>query len=230
VRTGRRWAAAGWVIVALLWALPAAAGPPTGQVVVEMRNNGFSPAVITVRAGTLVVWVNRDPVAHTVTADDGGFNSGWIGPGGSFSLEFDRPGRYPYYCIPHGGPGGFGMSGVVVVTGPTPGSSPRPPAGPPGPTPEPTATPSPTPAPEPTATPSPAPTPEPTATPSTAPTPEPTAAPSPTPAPEPTTGAPRPTPAPGPVPTVLPAAAGVLGGLLAAGLGAAGWVRRRRRP
>lgn len=226
MRTGRRWAAAGWVIVALLWALPAAAGPPTGQVVVEMRNNGFSPAVITVRAGTLVVWVNRDPVAHTVTADDGGFNSGWVGPGGSFSLEFDRPGRYPYYCIPHGGPGGFGMSGVVVVTGPTPGPAPRPPAsptarppaGPPGPTPEPTTTPSPTPAPAPTATPSPA------------PTPEPTAAPSPTPAPEPTTGAPRPTPAPGPVPTVLPAAAGVLGGLLAAGLGAAGWVRRRRRP
>jgi plastocyanin len=210
VRAGRCWAAAGWVIAALLWASPAAAGPPTGQVVVEMRNNGFSPAVITVGAGTLVVWVNRDPVAHTVTADDGGFNSGWVGPGGSFSLEFDRPGRYPYYCIPHGGPGGFGMSGVVVVTGLTPGPSPRPPA-------------SPTPTPQPTVIPSPTPTPEPTATPSPTPTPEPTAAPSPTPAPEPAA-------APGPAATVLPAAAGILGGLLAAGLGAAGWVRRRRRP
>jgi len=31
----------------------------------------------------------------------------------TFAEVIDRPGRHPYYCIPHGGPGGFGMSGVI---------------------------------------------------------------------------------------------------------------------
>jgi plastocyanin len=32
-----------------------------------------------------------------------------------FSFTFDEPGTYPYYCDNHGGPGGEGMSGVIIV-------------------------------------------------------------------------------------------------------------------
>jgi len=71
------------------------------EVVVEMRDFAFSPRTITVFAGTTVRWVNQGQVPYTVTADDGSFDSGQVGPGGTFS----RPGRYPYYCQLHGGRG-----------------------------------------------------------------------------------------------------------------------------
>ena len=37
----------------------------------------------------------------------------------ALSELYDRygtePGTYPYYCIPHGGPGGRGMSATIIV-------------------------------------------------------------------------------------------------------------------
>lgn len=155
---------------------PAAGARPAAQeVTVEMRNIAFEPRTVTVPAGTTVVWVNRDAFAHTVTADNGSFDSGLIPPGGAFRFTFERPGTYPYYCVPHGGPGGVGMAGLVVVTAPGPSPTPARPTAtpvPPPPTPEP---PTPTPTPEPSPTPVP---PTPTFTPSPAP-PTPTAAPPP---------------------------------------------------
>ena len=50
---------------------PAAEAPADAAVVrVEMRMLAFTPREIRVRAGTTVEWVNRDPLDHTVTADD----------------------------------------------------------------------------------------------------------------------------------------------------------------
>ncbi|MER3449427.1 MAG: hypothetical protein C4315_06555, partial [Chloroflexota bacterium] len=113
------------ILVAILLvfapAIPAQFGVPKAeaqQITVELRNIAFSPRTITVTPGTTVVWVNQDPVAHTVTADDGSFDSGLIQPGGTYQRTFQQPGTYPYHCRPHGGPGGVGMSGVVVVQAP----------------------------------------------------------------------------------------------------------------
>jgi plastocyanin len=52
---------------------------------------------------------------HTITADDGSFDSGILNPGDTFSLTFDTPGTSAYYCQIHGGPGGVGMAGTIVV-------------------------------------------------------------------------------------------------------------------
>ena len=60
-----------------------------------------------------MVWTNQDKVAHTVTADDGSFDSDYFGQGQSYSMTFTTPGRYQYYCIPHGGPGMEDMAGNV---------------------------------------------------------------------------------------------------------------------
>jgi hypothetical protein len=49
---------------------------------------------------------------HDVTADDGSFYSRVLLPGTSYSMVFDRPGRYGYICTPHAGDG---MRGEVVV-------------------------------------------------------------------------------------------------------------------
>jgi plastocyanin len=176
---------------------PAAGARPAAQeVTVEMRNIAFEPRTVTVPAGTTVVWVNRDAFAHTVTADNGSFDSGLIPPGGAFRFTFERPGTYPYYCVPHGGPGGVGMAGLVVVTAPGPSPTPVRPTATPAP-----ARPSPTPA-RPTATPvPPPPTPEP-------PTPTPTPEPSPTPVPPTPTFTPSPAP---PTPTATPPPAATAG-------------------
>ncbi len=82
----------------------------TGENVVVIRDFTFGPPEIRIRAGDTVRWVNEDPVAHTVTADDGTFDSDLLENGEGFSRRFDDPGRYPYHCTPHP----F-MSGVVVV-------------------------------------------------------------------------------------------------------------------
>ena len=83
---------------------------------VKLANFAFSPAQLTVKAGTTVVWTSEDSASHTVTADDGSFDSGTLHKGDSFSFTFTKPGEYAYYCRFHGGPGGAGMAGSVVVT------------------------------------------------------------------------------------------------------------------
>lgn len=70
----------------------------------------FSPDVIKIKAGTQVVWKNRESTNHTVTADDGSFDSGSLGQGGEFKKTFTKPGTYSYSCEMHP----F-MAGKVVV-------------------------------------------------------------------------------------------------------------------
>jgi plastocyanin len=45
--------------------------------------------------------VNADQVQHSVTSEDGAFDSGLIDSGRSFERVFDRPGSYSYHCTPH---------------------------------------------------------------------------------------------------------------------------------
>jgi plastocyanin len=58
--------------------------------------------------GTTVKFANKDGVAHTATLDTGVWDGGYLAKGEEFFLTFTEPGVFPYYCIPHGGPGGSG--------------------------------------------------------------------------------------------------------------------------
>jgi plastocyanin len=71
----------------------------------------YAPMTIRIRAGETVEWVNDDAVVHTVTAENGAFDSRGIQPGERWRARFNEPGRYPYTCSPHP----F-MKGIVVVT------------------------------------------------------------------------------------------------------------------
>ena len=84
---------------------------------VNMVDDAFQPASITVAAGESVTFANSGESPHTATADDGSFDTGTIDPGASATVKFDTPGKYPYFCRFHGDPGGSGMAGVVTVTG-----------------------------------------------------------------------------------------------------------------
>ncbi len=77
---------------------------------VRIQGMGYRQSAIEVAAGTTVEWRNDDPVAHTVTADDGSFRSPLIEPGRTWSHSFDKAGTFAYHCTPHP----F-MTGAVVV-------------------------------------------------------------------------------------------------------------------
>jgi len=84
--------------------------PEGAAVAIHIRQVSLDPVTITIRAGQSVAWINHDPLVHTVTADDGSWDSGEIAAGRSFVRRFDRPGRYRYHCLPHPQ-----MQGVIIV-------------------------------------------------------------------------------------------------------------------
>jgi len=93
-------------------------GSPTvavGEAEVELEDFQMVPQVLTVKVGTRVKFSNKDQAAHTVTSDTGLFDSGSLQKGEEFFYTFAAAGEYPYYCAPHGGPGGQGMSGKIIV-------------------------------------------------------------------------------------------------------------------
>jgi plastocyanin len=77
---------------------------------VAIPGKTFAPAVLQVLVGDTVTWQNGDVTNHTVTADDGAFDSGFLSPGTTFSLVFPRTGRFDYHCTIH-----KYMKGTVVV-------------------------------------------------------------------------------------------------------------------
>ena len=89
--------------------------------VVEVRDNFFSPTTTTINAGDIVEfrWIDG---GHTSTSDatsgNDSWNSGEHGAGFVYPVTIDNPGTHPYYCIPHGGPGGSGMSGTIIANCP----------------------------------------------------------------------------------------------------------------
>ncbi|MFQ5961564.1 MAG: plastocyanin/azurin family copper-binding protein [Candidatus Methylomirabilales bacterium] len=90
-----------------------AGAPPL--VIVVMDEFAFNPHKVTIKTGTTVVWINQEPEVHSVTADDGKFDSGDLDRGAVFSIPFREAGTFPYYCIYHGDLGGVDMAGTVIV-------------------------------------------------------------------------------------------------------------------
>jgi plastocyanin len=82
------------------------------KVAVAIDDLKFRPATVEVSVGDTVTWTNNDDREHTVTADDGSFDSGKLRTGKSFSRTFDKPGKYPYGSDPSPR-----TKGVVVVKG-----------------------------------------------------------------------------------------------------------------
>ena len=74
----------------------------------------FSPAAISVRVGTTVIWTNDDHFTHSVQFLDGGLPStpSVMNPGQTASFTFAEPGVYHYQCHLHP----QNMQGSVTVT------------------------------------------------------------------------------------------------------------------
>jgi hypothetical protein len=70
-------------------------------VTVSAEYATFRPTRVDVLAGDTVTWRNDSVRAHTVTAEDGSFDSGRLGAGSVFTHRFEAPGAVPYYCRLH---------------------------------------------------------------------------------------------------------------------------------
>lgn len=90
--------------------------PSSGTNIITIKDFAFSPAALTVKAGTTVTWTNHDSVSHSIKSD--GFNSGMsdefnsdiLKTGDSFNLIFTNVGTYAYICGIHPS-----MKGTVIV-------------------------------------------------------------------------------------------------------------------
>ncbi|MEY2431747.1 MAG: hypothetical protein QOC92_1472 [Acidimicrobiaceae bacterium] len=97
--------------------LPASAATRT----VQIKDFSFSPSSVSIIEGDTVTWTQNGAVGHSVTADDGSFDSSplctptpnddnCLKPGDSFSQTFDTAGTFSYHCRVHAS-----MIGTVVV-------------------------------------------------------------------------------------------------------------------
>jgi len=71
------------------------------QTAVTIKDFEFTPSAITIKVGDTVTWTNNGPSIHTVTADDGSFDSGDLSGGKTFSHTFQTAGTFAYHCSLH---------------------------------------------------------------------------------------------------------------------------------
>jgi plastocyanin len=87
----------------------ATASRATGVTIVDYA---FDPKDVTIKPGATVRWTNTgtDKDGHTVTADDGSYDSGVLKEGDTYTHTYDAEGTFSYICSVHPN-----MKGTVVV-------------------------------------------------------------------------------------------------------------------
>ncbi len=68
---------------------------------VKISNFKFSPAVLKVRPGDTITWINRDIAPHTATARDKSWTTGRIGRNGKDSVLVTKEFALEYFCKFH---------------------------------------------------------------------------------------------------------------------------------
>jgi plastocyanin len=78
---------------------------------VAIDNFTFTPQTLTVRAGTMVTWTNKDDIPHGIASENNAFaKSKALDTDDSYSVMFATPGTYKYLCYVHPR-----MTGTIVV-------------------------------------------------------------------------------------------------------------------
>ncbi|HZX48427.1 MAG TPA: plastocyanin/azurin family copper-binding protein [Nitrospirota bacterium] len=96
--------------------LPPAGSSTVHEVHIPKGMDTFEPALLKIKTGETVKWINEDDRGHPIASIPGkGTNdkelfSSPIPPGGSWSHTFSKSGEYPYFCYIH-----YVMMGAVIV-------------------------------------------------------------------------------------------------------------------
>jgi plastocyanin len=109
-------------VLVLAVALVAVVVPSSASADVSIGFGSFMPAAADALPGETVTWTNTSERRHTVTADDGSFDSGDLFTGDRFEHSYPAVGAYTYHCSVH-----LGMDGEVdvrrVILDPLPGAA-----------------------------------------------------------------------------------------------------------
>jgi plastocyanin len=111
IRMWRRVCAA--ALFSTMVAVSASVGIATREPIVHpvlIEGTSFTPQSLTVTPGDTIVWTNRDPFPHTVTARNGQFDSRIIAEEHSWTYTAKRKGEFPYFCALR-----QTMTGVLIV-------------------------------------------------------------------------------------------------------------------
>lgn len=68
---------------------------------IAIANFSFGPKELEIKVGTTVTWTNQDGASHTVSADNGVFDSGSLSHNETFSYTFSEVGTFTYHCGIH---------------------------------------------------------------------------------------------------------------------------------
>jgi plastocyanin len=98
---------------------PGAVTPTPHVWKVSINDFFFYPADATIESGDSIVFINEGNEAHTVTSDDGQFDSGPLNPGEYVPVSFEGSGILTYHCEIHPD-----MVGSVTVVGDSGGEAP----------------------------------------------------------------------------------------------------------
>ena len=71
------------------------------HVVIEIANFEFAPNAPILKPGDVIVWINKDIVPHTVTANNGSWESGPIDSGGEWRMVVEIDLFEAYQCRFH---------------------------------------------------------------------------------------------------------------------------------
>jgi plastocyanin len=80
--------------------------PASGTTNVTIQDFSFTPDNVEISMNGIVKWTNNGPSIHTATAGfvdfpSGSFDSGNLGTGATFCVQFFKTGPHIYYCINH---------------------------------------------------------------------------------------------------------------------------------
>jgi plastocyanin len=79
---------------------------------IGIDNFNFTPATLTVKAGTAITWINKDDVPHLIVSPQNKFKaSPVLDTDQRYSATLKTPGTYDYFCSLHPK-----MQGKIIVT------------------------------------------------------------------------------------------------------------------
>lgn len=78
---------------------------------VSIKGFAFSPAKLTAKVGQTITVTNADGATHTLTADNGSFDTGNLNGGKSGRIKATKKGTFAFHCNLHGS-----MKGTLTVS------------------------------------------------------------------------------------------------------------------
>lgn len=90
-----------------------ATSPLLGTAQMQIDNFTTTPQTIFVKKDTILTITNKDVTGHSVTADNGSFDTGVLGKGKSATVTLNTIGTITFHCTPH--PSTQTLKGTITV-------------------------------------------------------------------------------------------------------------------